>query len=71
MIKNNSVEWLGKRYGRLVVSGFVHAETPYRIWKWVCQCDCGKTTTLVPADVKIGKTRSCGCLHDECMFHRP
>lgn len=62
---NNSKEWLGKRFGRLTVVDFVHAEPPYRGWLWVCKCDCGNTRTLMVGDVKGGKTRSCGCLHDE------
>lgn len=62
---NNSSEWIGKRFGRLTIVDFTHAEPPYRGWWWVCQCDCGNTRTLIPGDVKQGKTRSCGCLHDE------
>lgn len=62
---NNSAEWLGKRFGRLTIVDFAHAESPYRGWMWVCRCDCGNTRTLIPGDVKQGKTRSCGCLHDE------
>ena len=67
MIYNNSAEWLGKRYGRLVVIGFEHEP---RKWKWRCECDCGKITMVSPGDVKSGKTRSCGCLHDECIKER-
>ena len=62
---NNSAEWLGKRFGRLTVVDFEHSETPNRGWWWVCKCDCGNIKVLRPTDVKLGKTRSCGCLHDE------
>lgn len=61
---NNSAEWIGKRFGRLTIIDFAHAEPPYRGWLWVCRCDCGNTRTLMVSDVKQGKTRSCGCLHD-------
>lgn len=70
MVKNNSTEWLGVRFGRLVIVGFEQAPSPYRGWRWVCRCNCGKITTVVAADVKSGKTRSCGCLHDECIKQR-
>lgn len=67
---NNSTEWIGKRFGRLTIIDFVHAEPPYRGWLWVCRCDCGKTKTLMVSDVKQGKIRSCGCLHDEVCVER-
>ena len=62
---NNSAEWIGKRFGRLTIIDFEHAKPPYRGWMWVCKCDCGNVRTLMVTDVKQGKTRSCGCLHDE------
>lgn len=67
---NNSTEWLGKRFGKLTIVDFVHAKAPYRGWWWVCKCDCGNTRTILPGDIKQGKTRSCGCLHDEVCFER-
>ena len=62
---NNSIEWIDKRFGRLAVTDFVHAEAPTRGWLWVCKCDCGNIKVLRPSEVKSGKIRSCGCLHDE------
>lgn len=67
---NNSKEWLGQKFGRLTVTDFEHAKPPYRGWMWVCRCDCGEMRTLVVSDVKSGKTRSCGCLHDEACTER-
>lgn len=67
---NNSTEWLGKRFGRLTVVDFAHAEPPYRGWLWVCRCDCGNIRTLMVGDVKQGKTRSCGCLHNEVCVEK-
>lgn len=64
-MSNNSNEWLGQKFGRLTVVGFVHATPPYRGWCWECKCDCGKTKVLIPRDVKSGKVKSCGCFHDE------
>lgn len=67
---NNSQEYLGKRYGRLKIIGFEHAPRPNRKWMWVCECDCGTRKVLSPGDVKNGKVRSCGCLHNECAKER-
>ena len=64
-MSNNSVEWLGKVFGRLTVIGFVHAEKPERGWWWKCRCECGETKVFRPNDVKRGRTQSCGCFHDE------
>lgn len=58
---NNSAEWLGKRFDRLTIVDFVHADPPNRGWWWVCKCDCGNINHLRPQDVKLGKVRSCGC----------
>lgn len=62
---NNSTEWLNSKFGRLTVIDFAHAEAPARGWNWVCRCECGVVKVLRPFEVKSGKIRSCGCLHDE------
>lgn len=30
--------------------------------RWICQCDCGNTTTVTINDLTNGHTKSCGCL---------
>lgn len=67
---NNSKEWLGKKFGRLVVVSFEHSKPPYRGWLWVCECECGNIKKLMPGDVKSGKVRSCGCLLNEMSTKR-
>lgn len=67
-MNNNDESWIGKRYGRLVVQGFQRKKTSG--WNWIVLCDCGKTKEVNPSDVKNGKTRSCGCLHDEVISKR-
>jgi hypothetical protein len=60
-IKNH----IGERFGRLVVIEFAHMKN-HKAW-WLCQCDCGNTTTTsgVYLTGKTHKTRSCGCLLKE------
>jgi hypothetical protein len=57
------LELTGKRFGRLVVI----REKGSRIngSYWLCKCDCGGYKTIKGADLKIGHTRSCGCVRRE------
>lgn len=52
----------GQRYGRLVV---VRRENNKQPFSWLCQCDCGKTKIIRGTDLKLGKTKSCGCYRKE------
>lgn len=56
---------IGTRYGMLVVkqegkpklqSNGKYASTS------ICICDCGKETTVLNRNLRVGKTKSCGCL---------
>lgn len=55
---------IGKRFGRLIVERFSHADRFYRSL-WVCKCDCGNFTTVVRSSLLAGSSRSCGCLLSE------
>jgi hypothetical protein len=46
----------GIKYGMLTAMEYVGD------LKWLFQCDCGNTKTLLIKHVKSGKTKSCGCL---------
>jgi hypothetical protein len=45
----------GKRFGRLVALRYVGD------YKYLCQCDCGNTATLLSINFTSGHTTSCGC----------
>lgn len=53
----------GEKYGRLTAVEFFENRNGRRIWKFLC--DCGKTALINHAHVKIGHTKSCGCLNVE------
>ena len=67
--KINVSEFIGKRYGRLVIVGRSHRNGQKgKGYIWDCVCDCGRTTQVMADHLygpSKGKTRSCGCLHLE------
>lgn len=58
-------DWIGKRFGRLTVTGYTGKEGG--IHRWTCKCDCGNTTVVGQTLLQSGKTRSCGCLRKETL----
>lgn len=65
----NFIDMTGNRYGRLVVLGQDgHTNTGQA--KWLCQCDCGKQTTVRGQQLRNGGTQSCGCLASEKKAER-
>lgn len=61
---SRAIDITGKRYGRLtVVSRAPNRDS--RRSQWLCVCDCGGTKTTLGHTLRIGRAKSCGCLHDE------
>lgn len=55
----------GQRFGRLFVVRFTASGIDSRVNKsarWVCLCDCGAEVVVSGDRLRIGKTKSCGCL---------
>ena len=52
---------LGKKFIRLTV---IHKANNNKYGKsqWLCRCDCGKEIIVTGSSLKIGNTKSCGCL---------
>jgi hypothetical protein len=50
---------VGQRFGRLVVVARDGSRSSFAAWS--CQCDCGKTKTVIGVSLTGGKTTSCGC----------
>ncbi len=53
----------GSRFGRLVVIG--RSARTGKDTYWDCKCDCGNETSVMRGSLKLGDTRSCGCLKNE------
>ena len=54
----------GRRFGRLeALSKSGKNARNYALW--LCRCDCGQQTIAASAELKKGRTRSCGCLRRE------
>lgn len=64
------VDLTGRRFGRLTV---IKKGTPSKSPKgtvysrWLCQCDCGKHTTVLYSNLQTGTSKSCGCLRKDIM----
>lgn len=50
----------GQRFGRLVAL-CQGGRSKHRSILWLCECDCGRLTKVLAAELKNGHTRSCGC----------
>ena len=54
----------GRRFGRLTAIKRLNVKSTTS-YKWLCQCDCGKTTQVSVANLTGGHVKSCGCLRSE------
>jgi hypothetical protein len=60
------IDLTGSRFGRLYVIGLA-PEKRYNKPAWLCRCDCGRVKVVAGNPLRTGKTRSCGCLHNELV----
>lgn len=58
----------GMRFGLLTV--IKRTPNPSHAAYWLCQCDCGNTVPVRGANLRRGKTKSCGCLRNELSSAR-
>jgi hypothetical protein len=56
----------GDRYGKLTIIKEVNPHIQpngRRNRQFKCSCDCGNQTTVLLTNLRMGETKSCGCLH--------
>ncbi len=58
------IDLSGQKFGKLTVIVRITNVNSKQI-KWLCDCDCGQTTTVQRGNLKNGHTQSCGCLRKE------
>ena len=59
----------GQRFGKLIARSMIrHGHKGSRFW--ICDCDCGKQTAVLPSSLISGKTKSCGCLQAQVTAKR-
>lgn len=55
----------GKRFGLLTVLS--RGESVRGKAVWICKCDCGNEVSVNGYKLRVGETRSCGCLRKETL----
>jgi len=60
---NKKYEFVGDRFGRLLVTA--PAKSIGGNSRWRCLCDCGKVSVVFGMHLKHGNTTSCGCYRRE------
>ncbi len=54
----------GQRFGHWMVMSRAENSSKHQA-QWLCQCDCGVSATILGANLRFGKTKSCGCARTE------
>jgi len=62
-IRTRRLDLEGRKFGRLLVLGFVGTRYEKALWK--CKCECGKIVNILGNHLLRKNTRSCGCIAKE------
>lgn len=57
--------YIGKKNNYLTVIGITRLPNKHRAF--ICECNCGNTTTIEPTFWEQGVIKSCGCMHNELL----
>jgi hypothetical protein len=61
-------EIIGQKFGRLtVIKRTAKRTSEEAAYLYKCKCDCGKTVYTMLSNLKLGKTKSCGCFRRDRM----
>lgn len=69
MIPSKFKDMTGQRFSRLVVIERVGSDKRGEA-RWLCTCDCGKTTIVLGSHLRSGRIKSCGCFMRERTSER-
>jgi hypothetical protein len=64
----NKYDLTGQKFGLLTVISRYGLNNGGKNIEWLCQCVCSKTIVVVGTYLRIGKTRSCGCIKENSIF---
>ena len=64
--ENNTIDMVGKRFGRWRVVERYEKEKSNGAY-WLCQCDCGNIKPVSGNMLRSGGSKSCGCLQKEIV----
>lgn len=62
------IDLTGKRFGKLTVIERVPSKEKETIW--LCQCDCGNLKIAKGLYLRVGDTKSCGCIAKDLIVKR-
>jgi hypothetical protein len=63
------IDETGRRFERLTVLRRGQDSRDRKV-RWVCRCDCGNVCEVTGKNLRVGHTRSCGCLATEMRARR-
>jgi len=58
------IDLTGKQFDRWTVIGFDHKDK-YGAYYWNCKCECGNDGIVLGGDLRLGRSKSCGCRKKE------
>lgn len=61
------IDLTGQRFGRLVVVCDTTARAQNGEVVWLCLCDCGGYSSIPMTSLRLGRTKSCGCLSVDAL----
>lgn len=62
-------DMMGQRFGWVTVLERVGSDK-WGLAAWRCKCKCGKVVVILGRDLRLGRTKSCGCLHKTNLRNR-
>lgn len=65
---------VGKKFHALTVLNFSHKRKDKKgqnLYYYKCRCDCSQESIVLRSSLKLGRTKSCGCLNREPTVYKP